>query len=749
MDLLGRLLCCNLLVPGLLAAAVPLSGEAATSALEEVVVTARKREEGLQEVPMAVTAIGELTVEDLRLNSVDDLYGYVPGLYFTTVGGAGPTADFTYLQIRGVGFNGGLEPAVGVFVDGMYMPQIGYDLSFLDVERIEVLRGPQGTLFGRNTQAGALNIVTQQPTENMEGKAEFEVAEFGTARARASFGGALSDTFFANVNAQYYKTDGFVDNLTTGQEVGSSEQVTGRVNFRWEPSEDFSATLIADASSKDFIDAGTSVLLDGSENYHAYADQDTEDTNETGGIQLNIDWDLNDQLVFNSLTGYRTAESDVSFDPDSNVSDQTVLTLSPVTMTTTVPSMPISVAPEAIDVFGVFHRTRLEQDFFSQEFRLSSGIDAIDWLVGAYYFDQSMTQSRQFDIGPGIPFVPLYIREAFTEDRDGYAAFGQLSYRPFERWEFTAGARYSDEQVKKDGERVLNILDASIFAFRVPGEASDDNVSLMGSASYAASDNANVYFTVSEGWKAGGINRFPSRGNAVLPYDSEESTNYELGLKSQWADGRIIANIAAYFIEIQGQQVLTVVPDPGGATPVTIIDNAADSESYGAEVEFSALLTEGLKFDLAYSLNKTEFKDYFLNNGAGVPTVDKSGDPFDFVPETIASAALTYTVPQLVGDLDLDTALNWRYIDGYTLPDGSYSAPLGSQLSVPSYDRLDFRIGLRNADWRVSVYVDNVLDSFDYTNITRDPFLPLDEAPFYVTPLSPRQVGIVLTRYLD
>ncbi len=739
----------SLLISGLVSVGSPLTVQAAVGELEEVVVTARKREEVLQDVPMAVTAIGQLTVEDLRLDSVNDLYGYVPGLYFTTVGGAGPTADFTYLQIRGVGFNGGLEPAVGVFVDGMYMPQIGYDLSFLDVERIEVLRGPQGTLFGRNTQAGALNIVTQQPTENFNGKVEFEVGEFGTARTRGSVGGALSDTFFANFNAQYSKTNGFVDNSVTGQEFGSSEQITGRVNLRWEPGDDFSATLIADASSRDFIDVGTSVLLDGSKDYRSYADQDTEDSNETGGIQLNVDWDISDQLVLNSLTGYRTAESDMSYDPDFNISNQALVTFRAVTMSTTTPSVPISVAPDPVDLFGVFHRTGLEQDFFSQELRLSSSSDSVDWLIGAYYFDQSMSQSRQFDIGPGIPFFPLYIREAFTEDRDGYAGFGQFSYRPIERWELTLGARYSDEKVKKDGERVLNILNAIIFAFPVPGESSDDNVSFLGSIAYEATDNVNAYFTISEGWKAGGINRFPSRANAILPYDSEESINYELGLKSQWADGRIIANVAAYFIDIQGQQVLTVVPDPGGATPVTIIDNAADSESLGTEVELSAFLTESLKFDLTYSLNHTEFKDYFLNNGAGVPTVDKSGDPFSFVPETMASIGLSYTIPQLIGDLNMETALNWRYIDGYTLPDGNFNAPLGSLLSVPSYDRLDFRIGLRNEDWRVGVYVDNITDSFDYTNITRDPFLPLAVAPLYVTPLAPRQVGIVLTHYLD
>ena len=594
--------------------------------VEELVVTARKREEGLQEVPMAVSALDGELIQDFNIQNVEDLYGRVPGLYFTTVGGAFLASDFQYLQIRGVGFNGGLEPAVGVFVDGMYVPQVGFDLGFLDVERIEVLRGPQGTLFGRNTQAGALNIVTRQPSEVLAGRVEIEGAEFGTIRGRAAFSGPLSERVFAGVNVQYATTDGFSDGVNTGQKFGWSDDTTARFNLHFAVSEQLRMSVVADVSKRDFLDPSAAVVLNESENYNVLADQDTDDSKETLGGQLNIEWDVSENITLTSLTGLRTAESAISVDPDSGPSDRTSVTFGPITESTSVPTVPIHVAPQPITLSGVTHDTGIDQEFFSQELRAAGVAGQFDWLVGGYYFDQSIRQTRAFDIGPGIPFFPLYIRENFTEDRDGYAVFGQASYS-WDRFEGTFGARYSDENVEKGGQRVLNIFDAVIFAFPTDGETSYDNFSTMASVAYSYSDQGLVYFTYAEGWKAGGINRFPSRDNAILPYDAEESTNLELGLKSTWLDNRLTANLAVFTVDIQGQQVLTVVPDPQGATPVTIIDNAADSTSKGVELEVSAQFTEGLRLDVSYSTAETEFDDFWLNDGTGTPQVTAQARP--------------------------------------------------------------------------------------------------------------------------
>lgn len=712
----------------------------APETLETIIVTARKRAETLQEVPLAVSAIDGDIIAAQGIRDVTAVYSRVPNLYFTTAGGASPTSDFQYLVIRGVGFNGGLEPAVGVFIDGMYQPQVGFDIGFLDVERVEVLRGPQGTLFGRNTQAGALNIVTKKPGQSFEGRVEVEAAEFATYRLQGAVSGPLSDTLSGALNVQYAESDGFSDNLTLGTDQGFYEQAIARGTLRWTPSDVLDATLIADWTQKDFSELALGSPLS-CRCYDNFSDQDADDSKDSVGVQLNIDWKLTDAMTFTSITGSRQVESDITYDWDGAVTDQTPLTLSAVTQTNSPPIGPISVASSPVIVRGVAQRQLLEQEFVSQELRLAGATERLDWLVGAYYFDQSILQPRFVDIGPGVPFVPLYIRERFTEDRDGWAAFGQLTFRPIDRLELTLGTRYSDESVEVGGERVLNVADASIFAFLKSGELSTDNVSSMASVSWDLSDTALIYASWSQGWKAGGINRYPSRVNANLSYEDEESTNTELGLKASWLDGRLVTNLAVFNIDIEQQQVLNVIPDPNGVTPVTVIANAGQSTVKGVEAEITAKFTESLELDVAYGYTDTEF-DEFIQFG-----VDRAGDEFWFVPNDTLSTTLSYNI-EFANERALDVSLNYRFIGSYTIPDGNFNAAVGAELSNESYDRLDLRARLTLASgWRVTGYVRNLADSYDYAQIAREPFLPtVAPETTFVIPLEPRTFGLIVSK---
>jgi iron complex outermembrane receptor protein len=229
--------------------ALPVAA-ADVQALDDIVVTARKRAETLQDVPLAVSAIDGVELETKGITNITATYSRVPNLYFTASGGASPTSDYHYLIIRGVGFNGGLEPAVGVFIDGMYQPQIGFDTSFLDAERVEVLRGPQGVLFGRNTQGGAVNIVTRKPGREFEGRVELEGGRFSTYRGLVSVAGPLTDTLAAGLSLQYGSTDGCARNVTLGRDY-FSDQFVGRGTVVWTPNHRLEATLILDASRRD------------------------------------------------------------------------------------------------------------------------------------------------------------------------------------------------------------------------------------------------------------------------------------------------------------------------------------------------------------------------------------------------------------------------------------------------------------------------------------------------------------------
>ncbi|MBU3670929.1 MAG: TonB-dependent receptor [Sinobacteraceae bacterium] len=727
------------LVGGALAAALPVLA-AEDGALAEVVVTARKRTETLQEVPLAVSAIDGATLEAQGIANITDTYSRVPNLYFTAAGGASPTSDYQYLTIRGVGFNGGLEPAVGVFIDGMYQPQIGFDTSFIDAERVEVLRGPQGTLFGRNTQGGAVNIVTRKPGNEFEGRVELEGGRFGTYRGLVSLSGPLADSLSAGLTLQYGSTDGYARNITLNRDY-FSKQLVARGTVVWSPSERLKATLTLDASRRDMKELGLGVPLS-CNCYNAVADQiGPNDYKDGNGIQLNVDWQLGESVTLTSITGRRDVKSQMQWDWDGRVTNLTPVPLNAVTQTNAPPIVPIQVATQPVSASGVFQLQNLEQEFTSQELRLSGVGEKFDWLVGAYWFQQDMLQPRAVDIGlAGAGLVPpLYIRERFTEKRDGWAAFGQVTFRPADKWEITLGTRYSDETADTDGQRVINIANVAIRAFLKTNNFNADNVSSMASVSYAVTPDVNVYATWAQGWKAGGINRYPSRAGQDLPYADEKSTNYDLGLKATWLDGRVTTNLALFHIDIEEQQTLNVVPDPNGLTPITVVANAGKSTSRGVELEISARPSDNLRLGLSYGLTDTRF-DRFIQFG-----VDRAGDPFWSIPKNTASATLDWSLP-LASGRSIDLGLSWQYVDDYTIPDGSSLSPSPDFENVnESYSRVNLRAGMEfESGWEVSAYVRNVFDSFDYTLIGRDFVapVPFTNNTLYVVPLEPRNVGL-------
>lgn len=711
--------------------------------LEEIMVTARKRGESLQDVPMAVSAVGGAELAQGGIDNVEGLYGRIPGLHFSQGVGIGLTSDFLYITLRGIGFNGGLEPATAIFVDGMYQPQLSADISFLDLERVEVLRGPQGTLFGRNTQAGALSLVTRAPDEEFRGKIEAEVAEFGTFRTTALVSGGLSDTLFGGISAEVKETDGYMDNVTLGEDHNFSEQFSVRGQLRWTPTDELDLRFIANMSRKDFHEIGYGAPVD-CDCYDSIADFSQDDYKDQNGAQLNIAWDINDSMQLNSITGWQEVESSSSFDPDASPTGQTPLTLSAVTETSGTPSEPINVANSPITVAGTSHVNGIEQEFFSQELRLSGETERLDWLGGLYYFKQEMLQPRALDIGPDADFAALYVREAFTEDRDGWAVFGQMIFRPTDQLELTLGGRQTEETTEPGGARVLNVGDFFVNAFTKSGSETFSDFTPMASASYDITDEALVYLTYAEGWKAGGFNRYPGRGNSNISYESEQSKNLEAGMKASFLDGRADLNLAIFTVDIKDQQLGVVVPDPaGGPTPVAAVANAGASTSEGVEMELIAQVTENLNATLSYAYTKAEFDEFI--ESTPTDSLDRAGEQFPYVPKTTGSLSLSYD-RDLSSTLALNLYANYRYVGKYSTPDISFVAPLGSHVDVPSYDRLDLRASLAFSNWEVALYVDNALDSLDYRNISRHSYAPADDSePLFGEPLSPRQVGLVVS----
>ena len=701
----------------------------------EVVVTARKRTEALQDVPLSISAVTGAELERRNIQDVNGLYGQVPGL-FTAPGSVNNTNDLAYLTMRGIGFNAGLEPAVGVFIDGMYQPQIGFDAAFLDLQRIEVLRGPQGTLFGRNTQGGAINMITRKPGEVTHGKLALEAATFGTFRAQGAIDGRIADKVYAGISAGYARSDGYIDNDTLDQHQNNYEQQAVRGVLRWVPTEALDLTLIADASRSKYNELVRGVRLAG-DHQHSLIDQDAPDHKTNHGVQLNAVYDLTDSLTLTSITGYRYSDSDNLTDMDSRPSNQQIAVLPAYAPLTTGP----------VTVQGATLAAQVSQTFQSQEFRLEGVAEKLNWLVGAYYFSQDQHQTRQREVGPNVAYTlpaSLYIYENYRDKRVGYAFFGQTSYRPVEKLELTLGVRSSHEKVDGTGSKV------SVFGAPVnriaplprDGHPEFDNVSWMGSASWKFTPDVLVYATYAQGWKAGGVERYPGRADH-LTYKDENSGNFEIGVKSSLLDRRVTLNAAAYHIDIKNQQMNNVIPDPrGGPVPITVIDTAARSHVDGIEGELSVRPATGLEFSGALSYSDGVLDD-FVRAFSATDTFDMSGKAFENVPKLTASAAVNYRRP-LSGGQTLEAFAEYRYIDEITFQDNTRRSTAHDQLTAPAYDRVNLSLSVVSRNGlRVTAYVNNAFDSFDYSYVSSDPLIGGD---VFVVPLAPREFGLRISK---
>jgi iron complex outermembrane receptor protein len=696
---------------------------------QDIVVTARKRAETLQDVPMAVTALSGAELDLRRVEDVNGLYAEVPGL-FTAPGSVNNSADFAYLTMRGVGFNAGLEPAVGLFVDGMYTPQMGFDTAFLDIERVEVLRGPQGTLFGRNTQGGAINIVTRKPGPQLRFKAQAEAAEFDSYRAQAAISGPLAGHLYAGVSAAYDRTDGFIRNIVLGGRQDWSKQAAVRGVLRWAPSDRVDISLLGDWSDRDYEEAIRGVRL-ATHRYESVVDQDAPDERSNRGVQLNINAELGGGITLTSISGYRDSRSDVFTDMDSRITAQNQATL---------PAFPpVSDTPQTFR--GATLDVGIRQQLTSQEARLSGTRGKLHWLAGGYWFDQRQDQSRDRRLGSGIAPFPaaLYIYEKYRDDRDGYAAFANASYRLSDAIEVTTGGRWSHENVLGTGHRGQVFGPPLNSKLPVVRNARDrfENFSWTGSISYKPSRDVTLYATYAEGWKAGGINRFPGTQDSNLPYKDESSVNYEIGAKSSLFDRRATFDVALYHIDISNQQLINVIPT-AGPTPVSVVDSAARSHVDGFEAELKFRPVEGLQLRGALSYSRTRFDD-FVRVFTASDRTDLSGTPFENVPETTVFAAADYRL-KLGAAQSLELHAEYQFVDSIVYQDNTRASRSGDQLTAPGYDRINLSATFvaRNGV-RLTAFVNNLLDSFDYSFPSSDPLIGGD---VFVVPLPPRQFGV-------
>ncbi len=616
-------------------------------AIEEIVVTARRTEETLQDVPIAVSAFNVEDLRNLQAENLSGLQGAVPNLNLVQGRGSASSAN---IFIRGIGQPDALQtfdPGVGIYLDDVYVSRIqGALFSLHDIERIEVLRGPQGTLYGKNTIAGAIKLVTRKPTAETEGDIEVGFGRYSARNAKAYFAGGLTDTLFASISGLWAERDGTVTDYLNGREYNDCDERAARVALRWVPTDALEATLAMDTTrQRNALSMGKAEALliafdlvtgvvplrapapgEWDRTAASLLPNDPAQSLDHHGVSFTVDWGVNDALAAKSVTAWRRLETDFFIDIDGT----------------------------ELRLGDVFVGVRQEQ--MSQEFQLSwdtgNGLRA----VGGIYGLKERVGSEQAAFADdflrllGTPLDFLRTINDYLET-ESFAVFGQGTWDFAEQWSATLGLRYTHE--KKDYFRTTStfstafpLLDGT-FAFDIDDSWSAFTPSV--TVDYKASDDVLLYGSMSRGFKSGGFNGRANSPVDVSVFEPEYVWTYELGAKSSFDDNRLRVNAAVFYSDYEDFQArVSEVANPDDPIPnfgFPVI-NAGKLEIFGAELETIWLPTDNLVvsaqigyLDAAYK----EFNAAVAGPGGIVIPVDRSGDEPAFAPEWTTRFAANYT----------------------------------------------------------------------------------------------------------
>jgi iron complex outermembrane receptor protein len=614
------LMCATFVVAPLYVPQFVFAKEAKTP-MEEVIVTSRRKDESVQDVPLSVTVFGEEQINNLRPSTLRDFDGLAPNVYIG-MNAAGPGNSTIY--IRGVGYPGSEKtqsPQVAVIVDGVQLgSSTGALIDVFDVESIEINRGPQGVLFGRNTIGGNIVVNRIKPKFNDLGFAASAVLgnyNARTVKARVNIP-LIDDTLALKIGAISRTQDGFYENLTLGGDQGDIDFQSQTLSLRWAPSDSLDAILTYDRIDDHSEITPQDALYDGDSRFITLADKETPTSYQVDQLSLRVNWDITDRVSLTSITADNSGTDSTASDFDG----------------THIGSASAPIVQ--------LHPLRVQDfDYFSQELRLDFSVnDQLDLMVGYSYFDSELDYTQftnniiqlpavALGIPAGVPCAAIpglglranpVLGDTFCqfpndrstqnagEEVESTAFFASLTYRPIDNLEFLVGVRRIDEE--KSGRNAY--INHSTGMFDAPGQDPHDfsagpNVAgasytvaddwqetiTTASVNYAFTDNIRAYASYSEGFRSGGFS-IRSVDAATAPYLPETAEQKEIGLKSDWLDGALRFNLAYYVLEREAGQFISIITLPAGAIPGTntIINNAGSAESKGVEFEASWNINE-------------------------------------------------------------------------------------------------------------------------------------------------------------
>ena len=617
--------------------------------VEEVIVTARRREETLQGVPVAVTALGEERLEQTGATDITALQQQTPNATVQIARGSNSTL---ISFIRGVGQQDplwGFEPGVGLYIDDVYVarPQ-GAVLDIFDINRIEVLRGPQGTLYGRNTIGGAIKYVTNRLGQDPDFEAAVTLGSYRQADVVVSGDAPITDTISVGGAFARYTRDGFGENTNLGEDQYNRDVTAWRLSTEWTPTADLFFRLAYDRVEDDSnprhghreVPSTVGGFLPPADVYDTQAGITGEQRVVTEGLSLTGEWYVNDWLTLRSITAQRRGDTATVID-----FDQTPLPY--------------------LDVPAIYSDTQ-----FSQEVQALFEGDRWSGVAGIYYLDS--TAAGVFDTIAGN--LGVAIAAAGSVDTTSWSVFGDFSYDVTDRLEVSVGGRWTQDDKTGDVYRAF-FLGATrspltggtprpVFATRTDYTASEtfERFTPRLSVSYDFSDDLSGYASYSQGFKSGG---WDMRGDAFLTpqtvngYDPEIVDTFEIGLKGTLAD-RIRFSSAVFYSAYEDQQITSQVVATLPATGIaSIVDNVGSSTIYGAELEATAYITENLTAFLSYGYLHAEF-DEFITFVTGSPVDISDTRVFQNSPEHSVYLGATWTQPLFQGELAVTPSLSYR-----------------------------------------------------------------------------------------
>ena len=667
--------------------------------LEEIVVTAQKREQSLSDVNLSITAFSGDDIEALGIADSVGIAQQTPGLSIGTPVGEGNNPA---LSLRGVGlndFNDIAESTVSLYVDDVYLGALaGQTFQLFDVERIEVLRGPQGTLFGRNSTGGLVHYVSRKASDDNSGYVSLDVGEESLTELEFTQNIALSESLNGRISLKKRDHDGYVENRT-GPDGNEADSFAYRAQLSADLNENWNATLNFHGGDSDTVAPIYQVQATGpgGTDFAGFVDTDNDvfagesDRNgvldiETQGASLTIEGQLTDNITLTSITAYEDVEKLHEEDTDSS-------------------------SIQFVDAtFG------FDYDQFTQELRLNIESGDHNYTVGAFYYEHDSAGFQDLDItdlvGPGSG-VNLDQDSQYAQDLESFAVFGQADWALSDNWDLSVGVRYTDEDKDFFYNNAFDVVvtgfgvvDGAVIADNLQDSTDSSEVTGNVTIGWDASDATSLYASIRRGIKAGGFNTGLGAGSE---FGEEELTSYEVGIKTNFGSSTRL-NASVFYYDYQDFQALTFNSDIGAGEIV----NADDTTVVGGEIELVTYLTENLLFSagVAYSDNEIDA----ITDAQGVTLPDRQ---LVLAPELEANWILRYNVPLASkGDVSFQLDGNYKSDHFFDVSNIDVSRQGGYTVS-------NARIGWasENKNLELSLWAKNIFEkeyqvySFDFTGL--------------------------------